>query len=220
VTTRLMPIAQAAARVSTRAGRTWHFATFLAALAALILQFTSAPINAEAQVSDLIEYFTVDCLVILTASTGFLAFGVWHDRRIVRDLRFVAVTSMTAMTVVYATMVRGAAGTQSWAEFSRHAAPHYLLPTICVGGWALFGPRGWVDRRSVAWAILWPVGWCCAAFVRGGLTGYYPYRFMDLNAIGYVRTTINLLAVLGIVSATAAAGLALDSRVRRERTQP
>ena len=106
------------------------------------------------------------------------------------------------------------------ANFSSHAAPHYLLPAICVGGWALFGPRGWVDRRSASWAIVWPVGWCCAAFVRGQLTGYYPYRFMDLNEIGYLRTTINLVVVLGIVSATAMAGLALDTRLRRERMRP
>lgn len=195
--------------------RAWHTATFLVCSTALVLQFVTAPprhIGAATRLGQLLEYFTVDGLVLMCVSAGLLVGGVWADRAAVRVLRFVAVTSMCVMTVVYATLINSGPAGQDTSAFGVHALPHYVVPVMAVVGWVAFGPRGWVDGRAVYAAVVWPIAWFCVVFVRGESTDYYPYRFMNPETIGYPRVAVNVALVLLTVAAVALLGVVLDRR--------
>lgn len=198
--------------------RSVHALTFVCALVALVLQFTSAPprpIGGMRRASQLVEYFTVDSLFLLSISTGLLAFGVGSHVAVVRRLRYVSVVSLSVTTTIYATMIHGGPASQDTSPLGAHAVAHYALPVLAVGAWCLLGPRGWVDRKAVMAAIAWPVCWLCAAVLRGSVSGYYPYRFMDPRAVGYQRATGDLVLVLVVVVVTAMSGLAVDSQLSR-----
>jgi hypothetical protein len=198
-----------------RVAQMWNWLTFLAALVALVLQFAlppPIPMGEMHRLGQLVEYFTVDTLLLLTVSTGLLAMGIGLGRTAIRELRFIAIAAVCTMTVVYATLLGGQAGQNSFHGLTDHALPHYAIPLLAVTGWAVFGPRGWVSRRAVVASVAWPIGWFVVALLRGSLSGYYPYAFMDLRVLGYVHVLANILVVLAIVLGVAAAGFLLDSR--------
>lgn len=43
--------------------------------------------------------------------------------------------------------------------------------------------------------ILYPVGYCIYIFVRGELTGLYPYYFIDVSVLGYFPAILNAVAI-------------------------
>jgi hypothetical protein len=102
---------------------------------------------------------------------------------------------------------------------------HDAVPPLFVLYWwlTLRGeriPAG--DALRGAW---YPCGYFVFMLGSGLVTGWYPYPFVDVNAIGYGRTLINALAILALyfAIALALAGLAhLTSRDpdRQRRAEP
>jgi hypothetical protein len=209
-----------AARTPTPVARGYHALTFATCSVALVLQFLTTPprpIATSLRLSRLVEYFTVDSLVVVCISTGLLAADAWADRAFVRRLRFVGVTSMAVLTIVYATLIHQGPGAQNTSAFGIHALPHYVIPVMVILGWFAFGPTGWVDRQAAALSVLFPVAWTTVALTRGAVTGYYPYRFMDVEAIGLPRACVNLAGVFTLVVATTLIGVRLDRRRQARR---
>ena len=56
---------------------------------------------------------------------------------------------------------------------------HMVVPALAFAGWAIFGPRPRIDWREIRLAILWPLAWLAETLVVGGLSGWYPYPFLD-----------------------------------------
>ena len=48
----------------------------------------------------------------------------------------------------------------------------------------------------MGWAFAWPLAWVAYTFVRGAVTGWYPYPFLDVSEVGYGPA---LLAVGGVL---------------------
>ena len=69
----------------------------------------------------------------------------------------------------------------------------------------LVGPRPRITWSAVAWAFVWPVAWIVYTFVRGAVTGWYPYPFMNAAELGYPRAVgvTSLVVVLALVLAVA-----------------
>jgi hypothetical protein len=78
------------------------------------------------------------------------------------------------------------------------------VPVLAVTGWLIFGPRPRVTLRVVLLSLIWPAAWLGYTLVRGGLTGWYPYPFLNLQQRGPGPVA---LATLGTTSLIAAASL-------------
>jgi hypothetical protein len=79
---------------------------------------------------------------------------------------------------------------------------HTFNPPAFVLFWLIFVPTGiirWV--KAVNW-LLYPLLYCFTILIRGYLSGYYPYSFIDGNKLNPQQIFINcvflLLAFLGI----------------------
>lgn len=75
---------------------------------------------------------------------------------------------------------------------SANVALHMALPAMVLAWWLAFAPKRGLHLGMVAGWLVWPL--CYAAYVlaRGLATGFWPYPFADLDALGPARLALNV----------------------------
>lgn len=73
---------------------------------------------------------------------------------------------------------------------------HYVMPLAMLVDWLAFTPRGdlrWGDAAT--WLVVPSLygGW---TLLHGALSGFYPYPFMDVAALGYAGVLLNMVGLL------------------------
>jgi hypothetical protein len=63
------------------------------------------------------------------------------------------------------------------------------------------------------YTMIWPLAWLVYTFVRGALTGWYPYPFLDVDLIGFGDSVRNCAVILVIALGIAALLTILDKRL-------
>lgn len=87
---------------------------------------------------------------------------------------------------------------------------HDLVPVMYVGYWLVLVPRGalrWKD--TLAW-LLYPVAYFCYSLIRGAVTGWYPYPFIDAGKLGYSHVLANAAVLVCAFFAVALLAVAID----------
>lgn len=77
---------------------------------------------------------------------------------------------------------------------------HYIIPVAVLVDFLIDRPRRILSfKKSLTW-LLFPIAYATYALIRGALTGWYPYPFLDPATKGYgaVALVITSLLVLGI----------------------
>lgn len=99
-----------------------------------------------------------------------------------------------------------------WADQGLHTA----MPLGYLAWWLAFAPKGLQLRDLPSW-LIWPVAYSAYALVRGSLTGFWPYPFLDADALGWSRVAINVIAMFGLFTAL---GYAILIVARRLQARP
>ncbi len=80
---------------------------------------------------------------------------------------------------------------------------HTVVPLLAIVYWIFFVPvfqASW--RKALLW-LAYPLGYLFVTLWRGALSGFYPYPFIDVNALGYLRVAVNasllLVGFLGLM---------------------
>ncbi len=214
-------MAPAAARVgSVRrvsiSGRVWCAVNALVVVVALAIQIpiTAAAAGGEfdtpaARVANLFTFFTVLTNVLVAGTSTALAVAPHSRSRLLAVLRLDAVLGIAVTAAVYHGVLAGLVERRGAEEVANQLF-HTASPALALLGWALFGPRGLVDRRVVALSLVYPVVWLVLTLARGALIGWYPYPFVDVAALGYPQVALNCLLVTLLFLVLAAAALRLD----------
>lgn len=130
-----------------------------------------------------LSYFTM-CSNIMVALTSLpLALGRPLGP-VMRVLRLDAVPCIIVTGVVHWFLLRPdipPTGPAWLADWLLHIAVPIAMPLV----WLLCGPRGLIGRREVLASCLFPVVYALWTFAHGALTGWYPYGFIDVGAIGW-----------------------------------
>ena len=72
---------------------------------------------------------------------------------------------------------------------------HYFTPLAFVGYWIVFVLHGGLHWRN---ALLWPVyplAYAVYAMIRGAITGFYAYPFIDVATLGLPQVLVNMVAL-------------------------
>jgi hypothetical protein len=156
-----------------------------------------------------LSFFTIQSNLLSGLISASLALRPRRDGPLWRAVRLAALVGITVTGIVYSTVLAAIHQPNGTAETVVNIVVHYVVPVMMVVGWLAFGPRPRVNRRTVAWSLLFPVLWLAYTLVRGAIWGWYPYPFLDVSTHGYGRVVINALLVtviLGLVAALFAAG--------------
>ena len=131
-------------------------------------------------------------------------------------LRGGAVVYMVVTGVVYGLLLSGTDVdvALSWVN----NVVHRLMPIVIAIDWLLDPPVARIEpRRSLIW-VVYPVAWVAYTMIRGALTGWYPYPFLDPAPNGYgpvaVTVAVILAAGIGLCLLVAWVGNTLGARRR------
>jgi len=211
------------------ASRAWHAALTAIVLASLVLQVAlvvrgedldpALPNGLSDRLIRLFSYFTIQSSIVVLAGVATLALRRAPDGALWRVVRLdglvgIVVTGLVFVTVLAATT--HPTGAAWWAN----AGLHYVSPTATLLGWLLFGPRPRITWSTVGWALVWPVGWLGYTFAHGAVSHWYPYPFLDVTALGYVRALANTGAVVLLAFGLLTLARWLDGRLPASTAVP
>lgn len=206
-----------------RAARTWHLVTFVVATAALVLQTVlvvagSAVLDETAvpplgtRLLRLVSYFTIQSNVLVAVTSWLLVRDPARDGRLFRVLRLDAVAGITVTGVVHFVLLRPLLDLHG-ADALADALLHVVVPLLAAIGWFVHGPRPRIDLRTAALALAWPAAWLVYTLAMGVATGFYPYPFVDVGALGYGRVLLNGLGIAAMLVALFGLAALVDRRL-------
>ena len=137
-------------------------------------------------------------LTIFTCALCFtcVAFFTHRSRRpLVRFFRQPAVVTAVTCYVVfvgfaYNLLLRHLWTPSGWRMLLNESL-HTLVPMLVALYWLLFVPRFHLTLRHLRWWLVYPLGYLALTMVRGALSDFYPYPFIDVGELGYPRVLLN-----------------------------
>ena len=193
-------------------------ATVLRVLVALLITaaLVSNAIDAgrDGLLAQNISYFTnqsnlLFVMLILAGSVAGPRLPAWFD-----DVRG-AVAFYLAMTgIIYALLVAPLEELLRWDIGWTGIVLHRLAPVVAVLDWLLARRHRAPQARRILWWQLYPVAFLVGTWVRGGITGWYPYEFLDPTASSWNQVLLTTAVVLVAFFAVAAAVHLLEGRLR------
>lgn len=181
------------------------FGVGVLALAALRMQFdallepvASAPV--WARLWFMAGYFTILTNLMVAA----MMFAGDQGRALTARIAGALLLSILMVAITYhAILARlwDPQGLAYWADQGLHTA----VPLATLGWWLAFALKDTRLRDLPSW-LIWPLVYCLYSVIRGGMTGFWPYPFIDLPALGPLRLGLN---IAGLVVAFGLLGLVI-----------
>ena len=140
-----------------------------------------------------LAYFTVltNLLVAVVASRGALAADGGRDA----PWRGAAVTAIVLVGLGYHVLLRNIWNPQG-AQWLADVLLHYAVPLAALLWWLLLPSRRRIDAVAPLHWLAWPAAYAVYALVRGTISGFYPYPFIDVPALGLPRVLLNAAALM------------------------
>lgn len=202
--------------------RAWFAVTALVVLTGVVVQLAvtaqttggrfDSPV---AKVANVFCYFTILSNLLIGATSLLLALDTDRRSAVFRTLRLDGALAIAVTGVVFHIALAGLQELTGYAALA-DALLHTVSPIMGVLGWLLFGPRGAITPRIVRWSLAYPLAWLAFTMVRGALTDFYPYPFLEAFRIGYLRVTLNCLLVAVLFLGLAALTMLLDRKLTRQ----
>ncbi len=167
-------------------GRFYAAAFAVVGWTAVVGQYFTGHAESISSTIDYFSYFTILSNVLVAATLTFAALAprLPAGRFLLRPAVLLATNVYITVTgVTYYLLLAKLYHLTGWVLFYDRLL-HYVMPPAFVLFWLLFVPRGGIGLRSAAWVLLPPLVYAVYTFVRGPLTGFYPYPFVDLPKIG------------------------------------
>jgi hypothetical protein len=211
--------------VTIRSARLWHGLTAVVATGALVLQLVLVvkggrvldevePPALATRLARYVAYFTIQSNLLVALVTAQLARDPLRDGAVWRVLRLAAVVGITVTGVVHFLLLRPLLDLDG-ADLVADKLLHMVVPVLAVVGWGVFGPRPRVEGREVRLTLCWPVAWVVEALLVGGLTGWYPYPFLDhREEHGILGVVLSVAAITVFFLLLLALARLVDQRAR------
>lgn len=73
---------------------------------------------------------------------------------------------------------------------------HTVVPLLFASYWLLFAVKDGIQAKdSLSW-LIYPLVYFVMAMVRGSLSGFYPYPFLNVTVLGYPQVMANAVMLL------------------------
>ena len=175
--------------------------------------FTTAP----ARVFNVFCFFTIQSNLIVGVTCLLLAIDPRRTSTTFDTFRLIGVVAIVITGIVYHAALRGLFDLDSWALVGDVVA-HTVVPILAVVTWLAYGPRGRTSRRIMWLSLLFPLAWFVFTLIRGPITDFYPYPFVDVARHGYAKVFMNAVWVGALYLGVAAGAVALDGWLTKIQT--
>lgn len=106
-----------------------------------------------------------------------------------------AAMSIVIVSAIYNLMLRQLWSPTGWLRVA-DLTVHDAMPLLYIVYWWLAVPKGALRWSQVLVWQSYPAGYFAYVLLRGAINGWYPYPFLDVNALGYLQVLLNSVGVL------------------------
>ena len=172
----------------------------LIGLAAIIIQLVQN-IQQGLNIGNFFSFFTIESnmlAVALLLSIGIYGLLGKQEGKQIAFLRGAVTLYMTMTGVIYVLLlVNTPQMTIPWIN----TVWHYGMPIVILTDWLIFPPK---QRISFTQALLWlmfPLAYMMYSIIRGTLTQWYPYSFIDPIVNGWPQVLVtNIVIGIGVIA--------------------
>ncbi len=68
---------------------------------------------------------------------------------------------------------------------------HTIIPIMCIVFWIIYVAKSTLKWKDVFPWLIYPLVYIIFILIRGAVSGFYPYPFINVNEIGYHKAVIN-----------------------------
>jgi hypothetical protein len=196
-----------------------RFATALAILLAIIWQITDRLIHSVFRPGEYFAYFTIQsslvAAVVLTVS-GIRELKNLEDTKTLNLARLSVSTYAIVVAVVYNALLRGTPVLPGNPDYGYdwpvlpNEILHVWAPVFIVLDLALTKMDYKLNFKQVFWVLVFPLAWLAFTIVRGLITNWWAYWFLNPNedaGVTGVVAYIIVIVIFGLVSASISLGL-------------
>ena len=149
----------------------------------------------------LFGYFTIFANTAIAVVGAAMAFAP-HSRMASAPMRHATLVSILGVGLIYSVALRSLADMTGAAALVNHMF-HDVAPLLFLLAWLSFD-HGELLPRNILTALIFPIFYLIYAMIRGAVTDWYPYWFLDPTTVGvwqFALTVVVLFAVFGAISA-------------------
>lgn len=154
-------------------------------LASVVYQIEDRLVHAVFRPGEYFAFFTIQTAlmdVVVLAVGAWLSFTTERDTKLFTIVRVCIVGFAVVTCVVYNVLLRGVPGEPGyvWPVWPNEVL-HVWAPILLVLDWLVAPGRFNIRLRASLWVLIYPLAWVAFSIVRGVLTGWWPYPFLDPN---------------------------------------
>lgn len=157
------------------------------------------------------SFFTILSNIMVAAA--FTARRGWTENC---DVRAAILVYICIVGLVYHAVLASLWAPQGW-QLVADQLLHSVMPLLYLLDWILFVPKGQIAARYVPRWLLVPLLYGVWTQIYGGLSGFYPYPFIDGARLRVGEVVANMALVLAVFAVVGLVVVGLD-RVLAART--
>jgi len=146
------------------------------------------------------SYFTIETNILVVIMLLMSAVAIAAGKNGKLDLfRSATTVYILVVGIGFSALLSGLEGVKLTAVPWDNVVLHYIIPVAVFADFMTDRPRRKLPFKKALLWLLFPIVYAIYALVRGGLTGWYPYPFLnpDVSGASSVVTTIVGLFALG-----------------------
>lgn len=157
-------------------------------LAALVAQIIRS-IEQGSSISNFFSFFTIESNLLAAVILLVVGIGALVGKKARPQFAFIrgAMTLYMVITgIVFALLLSGLEQRLQTTIPWTNMVFHQLMPVVVLLDWVLFPPKFAFKLRHAIWWLAFPLAYLLYTLIRGSLTGWYPYPFLDVSQTGWL----------------------------------
>ena len=164
-------------------------------LSAVITQIVDQLVNDAFEPEHYFSYFTIQSSlinIVVLAVGGVLALRWRRDPGLFSAVRLATVAYAIITAAVYNILLRGLPPEGFQGVQWPNEVEHVWIPILILIDWLFSTGRARLGYRWLWVAVGYPLLWCAFTLIRGALTDWYPYPFINpatggwISVLGYI----------------------------------
>lgn len=169
----------------------------LLGLSAIVTEMATLVERGSFNPTNFFSYFTIETNIFVAITLLLSAIAVAAGKNSKLDaLRGAVTVYILIVGIGFSVLLAGIEGMVLTAVPWDNTVLHYILPIAVLVDFLIDRPKRKLSfRKSLAW-LLFPLAYLLYSLIRGHITGWYPYPFLNPNLDGYQAVTFTAAGLL------------------------
>lgn len=161
------------------------------------------------------SYFTIQSNIFVALIATYWLFAKKETNNVyMRIFEFGTLVNITVTGIVYGVILAGIWQPQG-LDLIADTLLHYVVPLLFVVNWFVFRRKiGWDNRIALTW-LLYPLLYFVYSLIRGRVTSWYPYPFIDESILGLQQVLVNAVLMTLFFIAIGTVYAFIDNKLKK-----